>query len=125
MRTLATQVRLRRLIRTSAQVWSRLAADPLERGRVGSVADRLLQLAGEVREAWGQESLHESLPRALEAPLQRYVAESMRSIELAITGLQQRGADLELLRGDFEAAALPLEVFLRGLDAERALQRSA
>ncbi len=121
MRTLATQVKLRRLIRTSAQVWSRLAADPLERGRVGSVADRLLVLAGEVREAWRQESL----PGALEGSLQRYVAESMRSIELAIAGLQQRGADLELLRGDFEAAALPLEVFLRGLDAEPALQRSA
>ena len=46
-------------------------------------------------------------------------------IELAIAGLQQAGADLDLLRGDFEAAALPLEVFLRGLDAEPALQRSA
>jgi len=34
-------------------------------------------------------------------------------------------ADLELLRADFESAALPLEVFLRGLDAEPALQRSA
>ena len=44
---------------------------------------------------------------------------------MPIAGLQQAGADLELLRGDFEAAALPLEVFLRGLDAEPALQRSA
>ena len=32
---------------------------------------------------------------------------------------------LDLVRGDFELAALPLEVFLRGLDAEPALQRSA
>jgi hypothetical protein len=45
--------------------------------------------------------------------------------ELAIAGLQQAGADLELLRSDFESAALPLEVFLRGLDLEPALQRSA
>jgi hypothetical protein len=121
MRTLATQVKLRRLIRTSAQDWGRLASDPLERARAGSVADRLLELAGEVREAWRRESLS----GVLEEVLERYVAESLRSIDLAIAGLQQRGADLELLRGDFEAAALPLEMFLRGLDAEPALQRSA
>ena len=124
MRTLATQVRLRRLIRTSAQDWSRLASDPLERARAGSVADRLLELAGEVREAWRRESLP-GAPGGLEGALGRYVAASLRSVELAIAGLQQRGADLELLRGDFEAAALPLEIFLRGLDAEPALQRSA
>jgi hypothetical protein len=53
------------------------------------------------------------------------VAGSLRTAELAIAGLGQAGADLELLREDFEAAALPLEIFLRGLDAEPALQRSA
>ena len=35
------------------------------------------------------------------------------------------GADLELLGRDFDEAVLPLEVFLRGLDAEPALERSA
>lgn len=121
MRTLATQVRLRRLIRTSAEAWNRLASDPLERGRVGSVADRLLGLAAEVREAWTRESL----ATPVEQPLERYVDGALRSAELAVSGLQQAGADLELLRSDFEAATLPLEVFLRGLDAEPALQRSA
>src|SRR5437868_6756127 len=121
MQTLASQVKLRRLIWTSAQDWSRLASDPLERVRAGSVADRLLELAAEVREAWRRESA----PGRLDEPLGRYVAGSLRSIDLAIAGVQQRGADLELLRGDFEAAALPLEIFLRGLDAEPALQRSA
>jgi hypothetical protein len=46
-------------------------------------------------------------------------------MELAIAGLPQIGADLGLLRQDFEVAALPLEIFMRGLDAEPALQRSA
>jgi hypothetical protein len=45
--------------------------------------------------------------------------------ELAIVGLGQEGADLRLLQRDFEEAALPLEVFLRGLDVAPALQRSA
>jgi hypothetical protein len=121
MRTLATQVKLRRLIRTSAEAWNRLGSDPLERARVGSTVDRLLELSGEVREAWSREALVEPL----DAPLGRYVGEALRSAELAIAGIQQAGADLELLRDDFEAAVLPLEVFLRGLDAEPALQRSA
>lgn len=121
MRTLATQVKLRRLVRTSAEAWNRLESDPLERVRVGSTADRLLELSAEVREAWQ----HEAQAGRLDAALERYVSESLRSAELAIAGLQQAGADLELLRGDFEAAVLPLEVFLRGLDAELALQRSA
>ena len=121
MRTLATQVKLRRLVRTSAEAWNRLASDPLELARAGSTVDRLLGLSAEVREAWS----HEAAEGRLDEPLERYVGESLRSAELAISGLQQVGADLELLRDDFEAAALPLEVFLRGLDAEPALQRSA
>ena len=121
MRTLATQVRLRRLVRTFAETVNRLQAEPAERRLVGSLVDRLLELAGELRESWR----HESRLRPLEAPLQRYVEESLRTAELAVAGLRQDGADLELLRDDFEAAALPLEVFMRGLDAEPALQRSA
>jgi len=121
MRTLATQVKLRRLVRTSAEAWNRLATDPLELARAGSTVDRLLELAAEVREAWGREAAAGSL----DEPLERYVSESLRSAELALSGLQQAGADLELLRDDFEAAVLPLEVFLRGLDYEPALQRSA
>jgi hypothetical protein len=121
MRTLATQVKLRRLVRTSAEAWNRLTSDPLELSRAGSTVDRLLGLAAEVREVWRREAA----TGALDEPLERYVSESLRSAELALSGLQQAGADLELLRDDFEAAVLPLEVFLRGLDAEPALQRSA
>jgi hypothetical protein len=51
--------------------------------------------------------------------------QALHTIELAITGLNQRGADLGLLERDFEDAALPLELCLRGLDAQPALQRSA
>ena len=121
MRTLGTQVKLRRLSRTFAESADRLGADPLQRRMAGSIVDRLLGLAGEVRESWLRESL--SAPQA--PALDGYVKEALRAAELAIAGLQQAGADLELLRSDFESAALPLEVFLRGLDLEPALQRSA
>jgi hypothetical protein len=119
MRTLATQVKLRRLVRAFGEARSRLVSEPLERRVVGSVVDRLLELAADVQAAWRREA------GSVDPVLGRYVAESLRTVELAIAGLGQAGADLELLREDFEAAALPLEVFLRGLDSEPALQRSA
>ena len=122
MRTLATQVKLRRLVRTATEAWSRLASDPRELTFAGSTVDRLLGLAGEVRDAWRREA---AAGEPLDEPLGRYVDQAMRSAELALAGLQQAGADLELLRDDFESAVLPLEVFLRGLDAQPALQRSA
>jgi hypothetical protein len=121
MRTLATQVKLRRLIRTFGEAAEKLGSDPFQRQMAGSVVDRLLGLATEVRESWLRESL--ATPQA--PALDGYVKEALRTAGFAIAGLQQAGADLELLRGDFESAALPLEVFLRGLDGEPALQRSA
>jgi predicted DCC family thiol-disulfide oxidoreductase YuxK len=121
MRTLSTQVRLRRLIRSFDEAVNRMLADPHERSAAGSVAARLLELATAVREAWRRENAAVPLPK----PLGRYVRDAMRTIDLTIAGVQQAGADLELLRQDFEEAALPLEVFMRGLDAEPALQRSA
>ena len=122
MRTLSTQVRLRRLIRAFDEALNRLLSDPNERPMAASVVARLQELAAEVREAWRRENAAPSpLPRSLD----RYVRETLRTIELAIAGVQQAGADLELLRQDFEEAALPLEIFMRGLDAEPALQRSA
>jgi hypothetical protein len=121
MRTLQTQVKLRRLVRSTAEALSRLRWEPAERRMAGPIVDRLLELAAEVRESWAQEAL---AGRPGE-PLSAFVAESLRTAELAISGAAQEGSDLELLRQDFERAALPLEVFLRGLDAEPALQRSA
>lgn len=121
MRTLATQVKLRRLVRAFAEARERLVSEPSERRHAGAVVDRLLELARDVRETWR----HEAEVRPLAAALDAYVEGSLRTVELAIAGLQQEGADLELLRSDFELAALPLELFLRGLDSEPALQRSA
>ncbi len=122
MRTLATQVRLRRLIRTFAEVVDRLLTEPAaERSLAVSSVSRLQGLAEGVHEAWDSE-LAAGRP---EDALARYVQQALRTAELAIAGLGQAGADLELLQGDFDSAALPLEVFLRGLDAAPALQRSA
>jgi hypothetical protein len=121
MRTLQAQVKLRRLIRSTTDAFSRLRWEPAERRMAGPIVDRLLGLAAEVRESWAQEAVAGRPSEALSV----FVAESLRTAELAIAGVAQEGSDLQLLRQDFERAALPLEVFLRGLDAEPALQRSA
>ena len=121
MRTLQSQVKLRRLIRSTSEAMTRLRWEPVQQAMAGSIVDRLLELAAEVRESWA----HEALAGRPGEPLSVFVAESVRSLELAIAGVSQDGSDLELLRQDFDRAALPLEVFLRGLDAEPALQRSA
>lgn len=121
MRTLSTQVRLHRLIRAFDESSDRLETEPMERDHAGSVVARLIGLAELVRESWERESRS----GVLADPVRRYVSDALRTVELAVSGLQQRGADLRLLRTDFESAALPLEFFLRGLDSEPALQRSA
>ncbi len=121
MRTLGTQVRLRRLDRAFTEALDRLRSEPAEREMAGLIAAKLLELASDVRDAWRRES---ALSRPADV-LDEYVKEALRTAEFAIAALPQAGADLELLGHDFEGAILPLEVFLRGLDAEPALQRSA
>jgi hypothetical protein len=124
MRTLSTQVRLRRLVRAFAETVDRLRLEPQalsSRRLAAGLVARLQELVAGVQEAWSRE-------RAAGRPepvLAGYVSQALRTAELAITGLGQEGADLELLAQDFEQAALPLEVFLRGLDTLPALQRSA
>jgi hypothetical protein len=121
MRTLPTQVRLRRLERAFSEALDRLLSEPAEREMVGLISAKLLELASDVREAWRRESAASRPAEALDG----YVKDALRTAEFAIAALPQTGADLELLGRDFEGAVLPLEVFLRGLDSEPALERSA
>ena len=121
MRTLSTQVRLRRLIRSFSDSLDRLLADPGDQRLAAGLVSRLQQLTEGVRESWARESAQ----GGSEAAVERFVEMALRTADLAILGLGQPGADLELLRSDFEEAALPLELALRGLDAQPALQRSA
>jgi len=121
MRTLGTQVRLRRLIRAFAESVDRLQSEPGQRLLAAGSVRRLQALAESLRLAW----LAESAAGRPDGAFRRYVETALRTADLAIAGLDQAGADLELLRRDFDDAALPLEVFLRGLDAQPVLERSA
>jgi hypothetical protein len=122
MRTLVTQVKLRRLIRAVAEATERLVSEPAELEMAGLVSARLLKLVDGLGEAWEAER-----HAAIDGPAawDHYVAGAVKSIRFAVAGIGQDGADIKLLAMDFEEAALPLEVFLKGLDQAPALLRIA
>ncbi len=111
MRTLATQMRLRRLLRTQADYQSRLGLEGAA-GQLSSAASaRLLELLGDVRSAWGRES-----SALLLTDLQGYVTRSLAAMAASAAAMARPGADLVRLNVEFRDAGLPLVFFLRGLD---------
>lgn len=111
MRTLTTQLRLRRLLRTQADYHRRL----LEAGTGGPLATaasaRLLDLLGDVRSAWQRESGELVL-----TDLQGHVTRSLAVMGASAAAMARPGADLTRLNTEFRDAGLPLVFFLRGLD---------
>jgi hypothetical protein len=116
MRTLATQMRLRRLLREQLEYQQRL----LSEGSVGPVAAaasaRMLQLLQDVRGAWARESHGVDL-----GGLRGYMQRSLAAMEAAAAALAQPGADVSRLGADLRDAGVPLVFFLRGLDDSDAL----
>jgi len=111
MRTLATQMRLRRLLRVQAEYQQRL----LTEGPVGPLAAaasaRLLQLLQDVRTTWARESQGVDL-----AGLRPHVQRSLAAMEAAAAALEHPGADVSRRGADLRDAGVPLVFFLRGLD---------
>jgi hypothetical protein len=130
MRTLATQMRLRRLLRAQVEYQQRLVAEG-PTGPLGAVAAaRLLRLLHDVRATWARESQGAEL-----AGLRSHVQRSFAAMEAAAAALARPGADVARLGAELRDAGVPLVFFLRGLDdseapvlaelAGQALRRSA
>ncbi len=117
MRTLATQVRLRRLIRVHGEYIERLAAAPSD-GELAQLARaRLAQLTDDVRRAWladlaaaGDDALAES------QVLDRHVAKALKALDAVLIEVTRPAGDRDWLRERFREAAIPLVFFLRGLE---------
>ena len=114
MRTLATEVQLRRLLRTHAEFINRLetASEP----ELPAVARaRLTNMIGALRQAWERDLAAQTAPP--EAPaLRRHVARALTQMEGAVAVLDRPGVDLGYLSQAFRETALPLVFFLRGLE---------
>lgn len=110
MRTLATQMRLRRLLRTQVEYAERLIR-PGQTDLPAAVAARLVQLVQEVRSTWERESGGMEL-----GGLRGHVQRSLAAMEGAAAGMGKPGADLGRLGAEVRDVGLPLVFFLRGLD---------
>jgi len=111
MRTLQTQLRLRRLLRSHSEYLERLRAEPADPELARTAAARLGQLIGDVRTAW----LAESAGGGPE-PLRRHVSRTLSALESAAAELRRPNTDLEWLGERFRESAAPLMFFLRGLE---------
>jgi hypothetical protein len=108
MRTLATQMRVRRALRVQAQYQERLATEGS--GSLAQAAStRLLQLLRAVRMGWNREA-------PMPAPVHAFVSRSIAAMEEAAAAMARPGADLARLGSQFRETGVALMLFLRGLD---------
>lgn len=110
-----TQMRVLRLLRMHAAEAARLRDRPFDRAQRESTVRKLLEQTRNIRRGWSAE-LAADPAAAPGATVERQVVRRMVALEAATALLTQPGADLERARGEFEDAALPLLLMLRGLD---------
>ena len=111
MRSLETQVRLRRLLRVYTDYAERLATVPGDPALAEAARGRLLELAGMVHEAWARDSATVAVPA-----IRRHVTRTLAAVDQAIASLGRVGASPRRLAGDLQEAALPLLLMLRGME---------
>lgn len=119
MRTLQTQVRLRRLLRVYSEYAERIDRDPANSSLPGAARNRLFELAAGVHAAWAQESARASAQGSAGAAvpaIRRHVIRGLSSVDSAISGLGRRTGDVRRLNDDLQEVALPLLLMLRGLE---------
>jgi hypothetical protein len=120
MRTLETQMRLRRVIREHQDLVGRLAEAPADLELAAAASHRLVGLIGGLKGSWSRESGSEA-PDAV----RRHVVRALSGLEAIAAGLGLAGVSGRQL-AEFEEAALPLLFLLRGLEAaEPAIGRTA
>lgn len=121
MRTLATQLRLRRLMSVQDEYMTRVRGETLDRSVLAqAAATRLLALLKGVRRSWQQESALAIDNGSSQAPFAvRHVRRTLAALEASVGALATTTADLEALDREFCDLAVGLQVFVQGLE-ERA-----
>jgi len=111
MRSLQTQVRLRRLLRVYNDYAERLVYSPADTSLAEAARNRLFELAASLHESWAQDSASVSLPA-----IRRHVTRTLAAVDQAVAGLGRHSADPRVLAGELQEAALPLLLMLRGME---------
>lgn len=110
-----TQMRVLRLVRMHTAEVARLRDRPFDRAQREAAVRKLLEQARNIRRGWVAE-LAADASTAPGASIERQVVRRMVALEAAIAMLAQPRSDLDRARAEFEDAALPLLLMLRGLD---------
>lgn len=111
MRTLPTQVRLRRLVRVYSEYAARLADSPGDIPLAEAARTKLFDLAGHVHDAWAGDSTTVPIPA-----IRRHVSATLATMDLAVASLGRRNTDPDLLADQLKDAAVPLLLMLRGME---------
>ena len=111
MRSLQTQVRLRRLLRVYNEYSERLADSPGDSGLASAARSKLLQLASQLHEAWTEDSATVAVPA-----IRRHVTRTLAAVDQAIASLGRPSSNPRSLAEDLQEAALPLLLMLRGME---------
>jgi hypothetical protein len=111
MRTLQTQVRLRRLLRVYTGYSDRLAESPGDARLAGAARSKLLELVGHLHDAWAEDSATVAVPA-----IRRHVTRTLAAVDQAIASLGRPSAKPRTLAEDLQEAALPLLLMLRGME---------
>jgi hypothetical protein len=111
MRSLQTQVRLRRLLRVYTDYSERLADSPADSRLASAARTKLFELAGQVHEAWAEDSATVAVPA-----IRRHVTRTLSAVDRAIASLGRPSSNPRSLAEDLQEAALPLLLMLRGME---------
>ena len=111
MRSLQTQVRLRRLLRVYTDYSERLADSPGDSRLASAARTKLFELAGQVHEAWAEDSATVAVPA-----IRRHVTRTLSAVDRAIASLGRPSSNPRSLSEDLQEAALPLLLMLRGME---------
>ena len=112
MRTLVTQMRLKRVVRLHAAALERLeyeAGDPRVRA---AIVRKLLEAVEDVRTGW-QAECRDTIRLA---GLDRHVRRGLAGVRAAIAALERPGVDVGVWSADLKEVVVPLLFFLRGLE---------
>jgi len=111
MRSLQTQVRLRRLLRVFTDYSERLANSPGDAALASAARRKLFELAGHLHDAWAVDTATVAVPA-----IRRHVARTLGAVDQAIASLGRHSADPRGLAEDLQESALPLLLMLRGME---------
>src|ERR1700716_418777 len=111
MRSLQTQVRLRRLLRVYTDYSERLAEAPRDWRLAGAAQTKLFELVGQLHEAWAEDSATVAVPA-----IRRHVTRTLSAVDQAIASLGRPSANPRRLAEDLQEAAVPLLLMLRGME---------